>query len=103
MHTVYLDGFWTDRIEVTNAQYQQCVEAGVYQAPMTCYWGEPTYEDASQLGPPGGVRGLVRSTNLLRMGRRAAAHRSRVGSRDTSTRGAMSLIAREATLMTKPR
>ena len=28
VHTVALDGFWIDRTEVTNAQYEQCVAAG---------------------------------------------------------------------------
>ncbi|MBN1921065.1 MAG: SUMF1/EgtB/PvdO family nonheme iron enzyme [Anaerolineae bacterium] len=28
VHTVTLDGFWLDQIEVTNAQYRRCVEAG---------------------------------------------------------------------------
>jgi serine/threonine-protein kinase len=28
VHTVALDGFWIDRTEVTNAQYQKCVTAG---------------------------------------------------------------------------
>ncbi len=28
-HTVYVDAFWMDKYEVTNAQYEQCLEAGV--------------------------------------------------------------------------
>jgi formylglycine-generating enzyme required for sulfatase activity len=27
-HTVYLDAFWIDRFEVTNALYKKCVDAG---------------------------------------------------------------------------
>ena len=33
VHTVALEGFWIDRTEVTNAQYQRCVEAGACEAP----------------------------------------------------------------------
>ena len=37
-HTVYLDAFWIDRTEVTNAQYGLCVEWGPCQAPR--YWDD---------------------------------------------------------------
>jgi formylglycine-generating enzyme required for sulfatase activity len=32
-HTVYLDAFWIDRTEVTNAQYRRCVEADACKKP----------------------------------------------------------------------
>ena len=31
-HNVYLDAFWIDRTEVTNAQHKKCVQAGLCQA-----------------------------------------------------------------------
>ena len=34
VHTVVLDGFWIDRTEVTNSQYQRCVGAGQCDAPV---------------------------------------------------------------------
>jgi formylglycine-generating enzyme required for sulfatase activity len=51
-HAVVLDGFWVDVSEVTNAQYRQCVTAGACAAPMTCSWGEPTYEDPVKANHP---------------------------------------------------
>jgi formylglycine-generating enzyme required for sulfatase activity len=51
-HTAYLDAFWIDQTEVTNAQFRKCVEAGRCQAPTTCDWGEPTYNDGSKADHP---------------------------------------------------
>ncbi len=51
-HKVYLDAFWIDQTEVSNAQYRACVEAGGCQAPTTCNWGEPTYSDGSKSDHP---------------------------------------------------
>jgi len=51
-HRVALDGFWIDRTEVTNGQYQRCVTAGACLAPVETgsytrdsYYGDPTYHD----------------------------------------------------------
>jgi formylglycine-generating enzyme required for sulfatase activity len=35
VHTVYLDAFWIDQIEVTNKQYQACVDAGTCEPPSS--------------------------------------------------------------------
>ena len=51
-HEIYLDTFWIDRTEVTNAQYRQCVEAGICEEPTTCDWGTPTYRDGSKADHP---------------------------------------------------
>jgi formylglycine-generating enzyme required for sulfatase activity len=51
-HTVALDGFWIDRTEVTNAQYRQCVKAGVCissgnneSSTRDSYYGNSAYDD----------------------------------------------------------
>ena len=33
VHTVYLDAYWIDQTEVTNAKYRKCEEAGVCERP----------------------------------------------------------------------
>jgi formylglycine-generating enzyme required for sulfatase activity len=44
VHTVYLDGFYIDETEVTNAQYRKCVEAGACDAPLnTTYYDNADY------------------------------------------------------------
>jgi formylglycine-generating enzyme required for sulfatase activity/outer membrane protein assembly factor BamD (BamD/ComL family) len=52
VHLVYLDAFWIDKYEVTNAQYRKCVEAGACRAPMGALGHEPTYEDPSKADHP---------------------------------------------------
>jgi formylglycine-generating enzyme required for sulfatase activity len=51
-HEIYLNAFWIDRTEVTNAQYRKCVEAGTCGKPMLCTWGAPTYNDGSKADHP---------------------------------------------------
>jgi len=44
VHTVYLDAFWLDRTEVTNAMYRRCVEAGKCREPYYRTWyDDPQY------------------------------------------------------------
>ena len=50
LHTVYLDGYYIDKFEVTNAYYAMCVAAGVCDAPAEFssysrpfYFGNPQY------------------------------------------------------------
>jgi formylglycine-generating enzyme required for sulfatase activity len=45
-HIVYLDAFWIDRTEVTNAQYRRCVEAGTCREPGC--WDQAKFNAADQ-------------------------------------------------------
>lgn len=51
-HAVYLDAFWMDKFQVTNALYQKCVDAGNCQPPSSSrshahasYFGDPEYDN----------------------------------------------------------
>jgi formylglycine-generating enzyme required for sulfatase activity len=52
VNTVYLDGYWIDKYEVTNGQFAVCVEAGVCQPPFNFssetrpkYYDNPEYSN----------------------------------------------------------
>jgi hypothetical protein len=52
VHTVYLDAFWIDQTEVTNKQYQACVDAGTCEPPSDTssythpgYYGNPEFDN----------------------------------------------------------
>ncbi len=42
VHTIYLDAFWIDQTEVTNAQYNACVQSGACEQP---YIDDSNYDD----------------------------------------------------------
>ena len=52
IHTVYLDAFWIDQTEVTNAMYAKCVDTGICNPPSSTksymrdsYFGNPEFEN----------------------------------------------------------
>ena len=45
VHTVYLDAFWIDQTEVTNAMYTKCVEDGRCTKQYYLYYGHPEYDN----------------------------------------------------------
>jgi len=52
VHNVYLDAFWIDKFEVTNALYKKCVDAGKCQPPSPTksftrdsYYGDARYDN----------------------------------------------------------
>ncbi len=52
VHTVYLDSFWIDQTEVTNAMYAKCVDAGKCDSPnltnsytRSNYYGHSEFND----------------------------------------------------------
>jgi formylglycine-generating enzyme required for sulfatase activity len=44
-HTVEVDGFWMMQTEVTNAQYQRCMKAGVCTEPNNTFWNAARYAE----------------------------------------------------------
>jgi formylglycine-generating enzyme required for sulfatase activity len=50
-HTVYLDAFWIDKTDVTNAMYTKCVGAGICKQPRYLYsYTHSSYYGNSQFG-----------------------------------------------------
>jgi formylglycine-generating enzyme required for sulfatase activity len=50
-HTIALDSFWLDQIEVSAGQFRQCIDAGACRVPL-CDWGNPTNDDNPQDSQP---------------------------------------------------
>jgi sulfatase modifying factor 1 len=48
VHTVYLDAFYIDKYEVTNAQFQQFIDAGGYTTPA--YWSTAGWSERTSRG-----------------------------------------------------
>jgi len=46
VHTVYLDAFYIDKYEVTNAQYKEFMESTGHKAPL--YWDDSNYNSPGQ-------------------------------------------------------
>jgi formylglycine-generating enzyme len=46
VHTIYLDAFYIDKYEVTNAQYKKFMDATGYKAPL--YWKDSDYNAPNQ-------------------------------------------------------
>ena len=51
-HDVYLDAYWMDKTEITNAQYRTCIQAGACKPPQETrsetrknYFDDPAYDD----------------------------------------------------------
>jgi serine/threonine-protein kinase len=51
-HFVTLSGFWIDQTEVSNKQYQLCVQAGVCSVLAGCSDDESVYDDAFEASHP---------------------------------------------------
>src|SRR4030042_3273928 len=52
VNTVYLDGYWIDKYEITNAQYALCVDEGICKPPFNPasdtrpkYWDNPEFSN----------------------------------------------------------
>lgn len=52
-HTIYLNGFWIDKTEVTTAQYKRCMEVGACTVPRgLAPWDDCTIEVTGKLDHP---------------------------------------------------